>query len=117
MTVHLFGNVSSPAIATFGLRRTAEEGEAEFSQAAKDFVHNDFYVDDGLTSQPTENEVISLVKSTQAMLATAQLRLHKIISNSVIVVEAFLKEDRGKGVQDLDFRQDSLPLQRSLEVQ
>ena len=30
MTVHTFGNTSSPAIATFGLRKTAEVGEPEF---------------------------------------------------------------------------------------
>ena len=52
MAVHLFGNVSSPSIATFGLRKTAEEEEMEFGSVAKNFVYNDFYVDDGLTSQP-----------------------------------------------------------------
>ena len=35
MAVHLFGNASSPAIATFGLRKTAEETETEFGSAAK----------------------------------------------------------------------------------
>ena len=54
MLVHLFGNVSSPAIATYGMRKTAEDGEEEFGSAAKEFVYNDFYVDDGLTSRPTD---------------------------------------------------------------
>jgi hypothetical protein len=80
-------------------------------------VYNDFYVDDGLTYPPTEKEAITLVKATQAMLATACLRLHKIVSNSVVVMEALPIEDRGKNVQDLDFRHDSLPSQRSLGVQ
>ena len=48
MTVHLFSNTSSPAVATFGSRKTAKEGE-EFRQAARNFVVQDFYVDDGLT--------------------------------------------------------------------
>ena len=109
MAVHLFGNVSSPSIATFGLRKTAEEEEMEFGSVAKNYVYNDFYVDDGLTSKPTEKEAITLVKATQAMLATACLRLHKIVSNSVVVMEALPIEDRGKNVQDLDFRHDSLP--------
>ena len=52
MTVHIFGNTSSPAIATFGLRKTAEVGETEFGSDAKEFVDNDFYVDDGLKSVP-----------------------------------------------------------------
>ncbi len=117
MAVHLFGNAASPAIATYGLRRTAEDAEAEFGSAAKTFVHKNFYVDDGLTSQSSEKEAITLVKSTQAMLATAQLCLHKIVSNSVVVVEALPVEDRGRSVQDLDFRHDSLLSQRSLGVQ
>ena len=46
--------------------RTLEEAEIEFGQAAKDFVHNDYItlLIDGLTSQPKENEVISLVRCT-----------------------------------------------------
>ena len=47
------------------------------------------------------------------MLATANLKLHKVISNSVEVMEAFPAKDRGKGVRDLDLRHDSLPAQRS----
>ena len=50
------------------------------------------------------------------MLATANLRLHKVVSNSVDVMEVFPAEDRGKDVRDLDLRRDSLPAQRSLGV-
>ena len=52
MKVHLFGNTSSPAVATFGLRKTAQFGEAEFGSDAKEFVDKNFYVDDGLKSMP-----------------------------------------------------------------
>ena len=48
----------------------------------KEFVHNDFYIDDGLT----DNEAISLVTSIQALLATANICLHKVVSNSIPVV-------------------------------
>ncbi|CAB4035354.1 Hypothetical predicted protein, partial [Paramuricea clavata] len=83
MTVHLFGNTSSPAVATFGLRKTADDGEEEFGHAANDFVCNTIYVDDGLTSCSNPDEAIDLVKNTQTMLATANLKLHKIASNAV----------------------------------
>ena len=73
-------------------------------------------LNDGLTSRPTTKEAIDLVNATQAMLSTANLKLHKVISNSVEVMEAFPAEDRGKGVRDLDLRHDSLPAQRSLGV-
>lgn len=116
MVAHLFGNTCSPAIATFGLRKTADDGEEKFGRAAKEFVHNDFYVDDGLTSCPTEEEAIALVKSTQAMLTTANIRLHKIVSNSVEVMEALPSQDRVPSVRDLDLHTDPLPAQRSLGV-
>ena len=38
MRVHVFGNTSSPAVATYGLRKTAEVGEAEFGPDAKALV-------------------------------------------------------------------------------
>ena len=116
MNVHLFGNGPSPAVATFRLRKTAADGEEEFGEDAMKFVHRNFYVDDGLASTPTAKQAIALVTATQAMLRTANLRLHKIVSNSIEVMEAFPVEDRGKGVHDLDLRRDSLPAQRSLGV-
>ena len=53
MVVHLFVNTSSPAVAMFGLRKMAEKGEKEFGQDAKEFVVEDFYIDDGLNSRDT----------------------------------------------------------------
>ena len=69
MNVHLFGNGPSPAVATFGLRKTAADGEEEFGEEAAEFVHRNFYVDDGLVSKPTAKETIKLVRATQAALA------------------------------------------------
>ncbi|KAM5180734.1 uncharacterized protein ACMZJ9_001273 [Mantella aurantiaca] len=82
MKVHVFGNSPSPTVAIYGLRKTAKEGEEEFGTDAHQFVERNFYVDDGLKSLPTEEEAIDLLTRTQNMLATANLRLHKIISNS-----------------------------------
>ena len=42
--------------------------------------------------------------------------LHKVVSNSVDVMEAFPTQDRAKDIKDLDLRVDSLPAQRSLGV-
>ena len=116
MNVHLFGNGPSPAVATFGLRRTATDREEEFGENAMKFVHRNFYVDDGLASTPNTKQAIALVTATKAMPRTANLRLHKIVSNSIEVMEAFPVEERGKGVCDLDLRCDSLPAKRSLGV-
>ena len=116
MNVHLFGNGPSPAVVTFGLRKTATDGEEEFGENVAEFVHRNFYLDDGLASRPTAKEAIDLVTATQAMLATANLKPYKVVSNSVEVMEAFPAEYMGKEIRDLDLRHDSLPAQRSLGV-
>ncbi|KAM9296528.1 uncharacterized protein PAF06_017428 [Gastrophryne carolinensis] len=82
MKVHVFGNSPSPAVATYGLRRTALSGEKEYGTDARHFIERDFYVDDGLKSLPTEEEAIDLLQRTQGMLSEANLRLHKIASNN-----------------------------------
>ena len=46
MTVHLFSKGPSPAIATFGLRKMADDGEEKYwEKKTRDFVHRNFYVD------------------------------------------------------------------------
>ena len=102
MTVHLFGNASSPAIATFGLRHTADDGEEKYGKETSQFVHRNFYVDDGLSLRPTATGAVNLDRNAQAMLATANIRLHKVVSNEVAVMEAFPAEDRTKSISDLD---------------
>lgn len=114
MTVHVFGNSPSPAVATYGLRRAAEQGELEYGSDAKEFVFRNFYVDDGLTSLAKEDEVIDLLQRTKALLAESNLNLHKIASNSPRVMEAFPVEERASDLKDLDLGADPLPLQRSL---
>lgn len=115
MTVHLFGNGPSPAVATYGLRRTVDDGE-EHDPEVKEFVQRNFYVDDGLVSKATAEEVVTLIKNTQAALGSANLRLHKVVSNSVSVMKAFPTEDLAKDIRSLDLTQDNLPAQRSLGV-
>lgn len=79
----MFGNSPSPAIATYGLRKTAAVSEDQFGSDVKSFIDNNFYVDDGLASIPTSLEAIDLMKRTQeALKKEGNLRLHKIDSNS-----------------------------------
>ncbi|KAK7882975.1 hypothetical protein WMY93_029149 [Mugilogobius chulae] len=113
MTVHVFGNSPSPAVAIYCLRQSAAE-EMPHDPEVKQFVDRDFYVDDGLKSFPTAEGAISLIKKTQDILANSNLRLHKIASNSKTVMEAFPPEDRAGDLKDLDLGSDTPPLQRSL---
>lgn len=115
MRVHVFGNSPSPAVATYGLRRTAEIAAEQFGVDVKEFVQRNFYVDDGLQSLPTSVEAIDLLKRTQeALKVEGNLRLHKIASNSQSVMNAFPTDDLAKDLKDLDFGEETLPLQRSL---
>ena len=116
MKVHIFGNTSSPAVANYALRKTAEVGEAKFGSDAKSFVDNNFYVDDALHSAPDSTTAIDFLRRTQAMLATANLRLHKIASSHAEVMEAFPSEDHASGLHNLDFNKGPVPMQRSLGV-
>lgn len=49
MKVHLFGAVSSPACANYGLKQLAKE-HSHTHPAGSQFIARDFYVDDGVTS-------------------------------------------------------------------
>ena len=116
MKVHVFGNNSSPAVATFCLRKTADVGEQEFGSDAKDFVYNNFYVNDRLKSVANPAEATGLLTRTRAMLATANLRLHKIASSHPEVTHASPREDQASKLRDLDFALDTVPVQRALGV-
>jgi hypothetical protein len=78
----------TPAVATLGLRKTAQSGESEYGQHVTNFVTNDFYVDDGLTSCPTADEAIKVMKDTQeALKKYGNLRLHKFACLTSVFVK------------------------------
>ena len=117
MTVHLFGVVSSPGRANFVLKRTADDFKEVFGSKPAEFVKQDFYVDDGLKSVPSESEATSLIQSTKELCTKGGFNLHKFVSNSKNVLEAIHKDKRAKGVMELNLNQDVLPIERALGVQ
>ena len=114
MMVHLFGAVSSPGCANFGLKRAADDGEFEFGEAAANFVRNNFYVDDGLISS-FFSEAINLLQNSRDLCARAGLKLHKVLSNKLEVLECLPESDRATS-KSFNIRTDSLPLERALEL-
>ena len=103
MTAHLFGAISSPACATFGLRHITEEFPG-YGQDVVDFVSRDFYVDDGLKSVCDEEAAISLVSRTVALCKERGVRLHKFSSNSKALLNSLPNSEcteRGNSL-DLD---------------
>ena len=114
MNVHLLGAASSPGAAKFCLHQTAQTHRQEFGNITSDFLLRDFYVDEGVKSVPTTERALQLIKDSQAMCARHNSRLHKFASNCKEVLEALPVDDRAKDLKDLDLRQDTMPVQRSL---
>ncbi|XP_033745707.1 uncharacterized protein LOC117331219 [Pecten maximus] len=113
MKAHVFGNSPSPAVAAYGLKKSADEINVD--KDVKDFVNHNFYVDDGLVSSESETEIISLLQRTQTALQHGgNLRLHKFIANSPAIMKAFSTDDLGKEVKTLHLDRDDLPTHRSL---
>ncbi|KAK3105444.1 hypothetical protein FSP39_025380 [Pinctada imbricata] len=115
MKVHVFGNTTSPAVATYGLRQAALTAEPIYGTDMREFVERNFYVDDALVSLPSASNAIDLIQRTQeALMANGNLRLHKIASNDHEVMENFPARDLAKELIDLDLTKENLPSQRSL---
>ncbi|XP_064641960.1 uncharacterized protein LOC135496529 [Lineus longissimus] len=118
MKVHLFGAVSSPGCANFGLKQLAKDHE-DIGKEAADFLQKDFYVDDGIKSVETVNEGVDLIMKAREICAKGNLRLHKIVSNSREVMERIPETERAKSVKnlDLDLDLEDSPIERALGIQ
>ena len=90
---HIFGCTSSPAVAKYGLKFCASHLKEDFELPAKKYLENDFYVDDGLSSNSTSDEAISTLKTAVDHLSKFKIRLHKITSNDESVLDAFPKSE------------------------
>ncbi|XP_067927966.1 uncharacterized protein [Watersipora subatra] len=93
MTVHLFGATSSPAVATHGLRKLADDYES-ISDKAAEFLRNDFYVDDGVTSVASKEDAKNLIQDAIEICKKGNIRLYKFLSNDKEVLDSVPKSER-----------------------
>ena len=114
--VHLFGAVSSPAVANFGLRKAAQDGLEKYGQDVVDFIVENFYVDDGLKSLDSEDDAIAMIENSRKLCLDSGLILHKFTSNSAAVLASLDPRDRSDNTKDLDLRHDVLPMERALGI-
>lgn len=117
MTVHIFGAVSSPGCAPYGLQHIAQTEQNVTSAAslqASQFIQRDFYVDDGLISVPNTEEGISVIKQAVAICKKGSLRLHKFAAN---VLRAIPETEHAELSPSFDFSTGSVPIQRALGVE
>ncbi len=114
MKVHLFGAVSSPGCANFGLKRIATDYEDKYGSSVANFIRRDFYVDDGLKSVPTVDDALTLISDAKKMCSEGGLKLHKFVSHSKEVLEAIPQDERSTGLKNLDLQQDVMPVEAAL---
>ena len=67
-----------------------------------------------LQTSDLAGEAIGLIRTTQAMCASANVRLHKFACNRREVLESLPVNDRAKDLKNIDLCHDVLPVQRSL---
>ena len=104
--VHVFGHTSSPSVATYGLRYAAVSSKSS-SVSARNFIHRNFYVDDGLSSEDTVAKAVNTLKEARSVLSEFNIRLHKIASTHSDVLTAFPASEIAKDVCYVDINMSS----------
>ena len=69
------------------MRQLAEDFCTSSTKRASDFMQTGFYVDDGLISLSSDEEVIDLIDKTVSLCCKGGLDLHKFSSNSKFVMQ------------------------------
>lgn len=115
MKVHLFGAVSSPGCANYGLKYLAKEHSHSHPVGAQ-FVTKDFYVDDGVTSADNVKRAIQLAQEAREICSKGGLRLHKFVSNNHAVLQSLPPSECATetNTKDLTFND---TLERALGIQ
>lgn len=92
LTVLIFGQSASPYLAVRSVKQTARDAEKEFPEAAK-VIENDFYMDDCVTGEETEEKAIKIAEEVNQILRKAGFILRKWKSNVKSVIQALDAED------------------------
>ncbi|XP_006812172.1 uncharacterized protein LOC102802124 [Saccoglossus kowalevskii] len=116
MRVHLFGAVSSPVCANYGLKRIAKDNQ-QYGSDVVYFVNRNFYVDDGLQSVESVSKAVKLIQDVHDLCAEGNLRLHKFVSNSRDTMESIPISEQAQSIKDLDLSSSDLPVERALGVE
>nr|XP_039264536.1 uncharacterized protein LOC120340360 [Styela clava] len=103
MCSHVFGATSSPSIASFVLKRVADDNLTNADLETIQTVRRSFFVDDGVKSKRTVNETLQLINQLIELLASGGFCLTKFACNKIEVMEAIPEADRSTATKALDF--------------
>ena len=116
MVVHLFGAASSPSIANFALKKTADQAESLYGCSVANTIRRNFYVDDCLKAVGSEDEAVRLIHDLCAACKLGGFHLTKFCSNSTKVLDSIPKEHRSEEIKLHTLDYDVLPSERALGV-
>ncbi|XP_022780505.1 uncharacterized protein LOC111321804 [Stylophora pistillata] len=105
MVKHLFGATSSPCVANFCLRKTAQSYQEEFEKEVVETVNRNMYVEVMMKSTSTTGKAISLASQLRMLLEKGGFRLTKWYSNDREVMATIPESERAKSVANLELEQ------------
>lgn len=114
LTVHCFGLTSSPSVAGFALRRTADENRSNSSPEAVQTVKRNMYVDDLLKSACDGETAIGLINDIVLLLKSGGFELLKFSSNSLEILKSLPPDSLAPHLREVDLHKGELPGQKTL---
>ena len=111
-----YGVISAPYMAGRALKETADENAAEVDMEVVEVLKENFYVDDGLDSEDSEEEAIKVAKGLIKILQRRGFNLRKFVSNSRALLTALPEDKISSELKELDLDYDDLPEHKVLGV-
>ena len=91
MTVHLFGKNDSPCCSNYALKQCAKDQLQNGNVI--ECVDSNFYMDDFVKSTLSEKFILQICQVIIKVLASANFRLHKWITNSSLICETLPRSE------------------------
>lgn len=93
--IPLFGTVSSPSYANYTQRKTAERNQSEIVAEVIQYVKQNFYVDDLLTSSATAEKAVQMIRDLISPCQKRELDLDrdKLLVERALVLHWCVKTD------------------------
>ena len=108
----MFGATSSPSIANFCLKKSADLYGKEHDADVVETVKRNMYVDDIMKSPSTKEKAIALVGHLRGLLSRVGFRLTKWYGKNKMVLATIPESERAKSVANLDL--EKLPTETAL---
>ena len=114
MNVHLFGNVDSPCIANWTIKKNAADQSDSFDQISIKTIENDFYMDHFLSSFHEVSVAVCL--DIINVLQKGGSRLTKFISNNCSIHQALPMNNVSPKLTEINLSVNDISIKRALRI-